>query len=349
MYKVAHLFSILKPYKTRSRFLPWIILGLDLLGYILIFFGILSAQIALFKLIGSVLLGVMIALLFIVGHDCCHGSFTKNHRANELFGVLAFLPSYHNFSLWHLGHNLLHHRFTNFRGRDYVYVPVSPEEYNEMTLLQRMQYRLYRTPLGHLFYYLVQIWFKKMIVPHNKIEEIDLINRNRAIVHSISVLVFLSIQIISILLFSEGDMLTNFMCTLLIPFLVWNWIMGFAIYQHHTHPAVKWYASFEDWDYWKAQIEGSVQIRFPRWVEFMLHNIMDHTAHHANPAIPLYNLKNAQNKLRSAYPNEVISVHWSIRTYLNNLKECYLYDYERQKWVSYRSAKQNRKTTTKTS
>ena len=72
---------------------------------------------------------LFIAILFIVGHDACHGSLTPHRWLNAFLGRLALLPSLHPFTSWELGHNRLHHCFTNLRGKDYVWTPLSLQEF----------------------------------------------------------------------------------------------------------------------------------------------------------------------------------------------------------------------------
>src|SRR5204863_9541889 len=69
------------------------------------------------------LAGLGIAMLFVVGHDACHGSFTPSRRLNGWIGRLAFLPSLTPFAGWEIGHNQTHHVYTNLKGRDYVWAP----------------------------------------------------------------------------------------------------------------------------------------------------------------------------------------------------------------------------------
>ena len=52
------------------------------------------------------------AVLFVVGHDACHGGFTPSVRLNQIIARVAFLPTWHPYVCWHLGHNRLHHSTT---------------------------------------------------------------------------------------------------------------------------------------------------------------------------------------------------------------------------------------------
>src|SRR5207249_7004150 len=50
----------------------------------------------------------------------------------------------------------------------------------------------------------------------------------------------------------------------IVPFLLWNWLMGFVVYQHHTHPRVPWYGDEQDWTFYAGQIQSVVHIELPR-------------------------------------------------------------------------------------
>jgi omega-6 fatty acid desaturase (delta-12 desaturase) len=78
---------------------------------------------------------IAIARLFVIGHDACHGSYTPKPWLNKLIGRIAFLPSLTPFSLWDVGHNVAHHGFTNLKGRDQVWVPMSAEEWQSASKL----------------------------------------------------------------------------------------------------------------------------------------------------------------------------------------------------------------------
>src|SRR5205814_10349109 len=93
---------------------------------------------------------------------------------------------------------------------------------------------------------------------------------------------------------------------IIVPFLLWNWLMGFVVFQHHTHPKVPWYGDESDWTFYAGQIQSVIHVELPRPVELILHNIMEHTAHHVDPRIPLYNLENAQKQLEQAYAGDLV-------------------------------------------
>jgi omega-6 fatty acid desaturase (delta-12 desaturase) len=123
---------------------------------------------------------------------------------------------------------------------------------------------------------------------------------------------------------------------IVLPFLVWNWGMGVAIFQHHNHPRAVWYATREEWDFFAGQIESTVHAQMPRWVDWISAFIMQHTAHHVNSRIPLYRLSASQRYLERAYPKEVIVEPWRFTAVGQTVARCKLYDYESHRWLNFK-------------
>ncbi|MFL6699023.1 MAG: fatty acid desaturase, partial [Vitreoscilla sp.] len=115
---------------STARALALVILDLAL------FAGLLAATIVLrhpmARLLCAVATGLVIGRLFILGHDACHQSLTRHRRLNRWVGRLVFLPSLTPYSLWEVGHNVVHHGYTNLRGFDFVWQPRSLEEFRAL-------------------------------------------------------------------------------------------------------------------------------------------------------------------------------------------------------------------------
>eukprot|EP01034_Spumella_vulgaris_P007336 gene7336-9348_t len=67
------------------------------------------------KLLCGLAAGFMIGRLFIIGHDACHQSYTPHRGLNRVLGRIAMLPSLTPYSLWEVGHNVVHHGYTNLK------------------------------------------------------------------------------------------------------------------------------------------------------------------------------------------------------------------------------------------
>ncbi len=151
------------------------------------------------------------------------------------------------------------------------------------------------------------------------------------------VLVFLISVVAAITAFSGSwqEAGVNLLCGVVLPFAIWNWLMAFVTIQHHTHPQAPWFKDPEEWSFFEAQVHGTIHLRLPRWIELVFHNILDHTAHHVDPKIPLYNLTRSQEHLEARYPEDILIMQGSVPALQRVLKVCKLYDYDRHCWLDF--------------
>src|SRR6266403_5089986 len=96
----------------------------------------------------AILAGGFMVRLFIISHDCGHGSFFKSRTANDLWGyipgVLTFVPYHH----WRWEH-ALHHATSgdlDRRGTGDIWT-LTVQEYLEASRWQKFAYRLARNPI----------------------------------------------------------------------------------------------------------------------------------------------------------------------------------------------------------
>jgi omega-6 fatty acid desaturase (delta-12 desaturase) len=277
--------------------------------------------------------GLLIAMLFVVGHDAAHNSLTRSGILNKVLGRLAFLPSLHAFSLWDLSHNRTHHRYNSIRGIDYVWEPMTREAFERCSVLRRTLYRFYRTPVGVAFYYLPCLWAPRLFVPLSAV-----IGRSRLVywLDSALVMMALVLQVVGVImvgaLFGKAAWISVLFGTV-IPFIVWNGIMSFVIFLHHTHPAVQWYRDAAAWREQAGAINGTVCVRFPFPFGAIALRIMEHGAHHHSSGVPLYNLSRMQRALESRLA--VVTWRFSWRGYARICRRCKLYDYDGGKWIPF--------------
>jgi len=284
--------------------------------------------------------GLSAGILFIVGHDACHGSLTPNTRLNGILGRLAFLPSLHPYAAWEYSHNALHHGFTNLRGKDPVYCPLTLEEFRALPRWRQRLERIYRSLPGVALLYLAEIWWKLEISPSREhrahIDKRGTYTFDRAIVLAYPLA---QSALIAPILYTRGVRLAEAVAVIVlavvVPFLTFTWLIGFATFQHHTHPKVLWYADAEEWSFYRSQVQGTVHVVFPRWIEVLLHNIMEHTAHHVDTKVPLYNLTGAQRQLEATFGEEVITEPFSVAGLRRTFASCCLYDFTTHCWLDF--------------
>src|SRR5689334_3535100 len=86
--------------------------------------------------------------IFILFHDCCHGSFFRSRFANTIFGYLCGIVTFTAFEDWRYSHNL-HHRSAGDLDRRGVGAvrTMTTQEYLAASSLKRLAYRIYRNPV----------------------------------------------------------------------------------------------------------------------------------------------------------------------------------------------------------
>ncbi|WP_010585544.1 fatty acid desaturase [Schlesneria paludicola] len=286
----------------------------------------------------SIVSGFAISTLFIVGHDACHGSLVPSRRLNRIIATLAFLPALHPFSTWKRNHNGMHHVWTNLKHEDPGYAPWSFDEFRRLPLIRRLMERVYRTrtTAGLGLFYFVEVWCKYQIFPgraHGPANQHEF-QRDRLLVT-----VFLIGQCAGMYLMASVTnrpspvLFTIF--AIVAPYAVFFSLMGFVTFQHHTHPEIPWFDQREEWTYFQGQVRGTTHIQFPRFCDVILLNILEHSAHHVDPLIPLYRLPESQNALEDAYPQTVKIIAWNPLVLWKTLSCCKLYDYEQHRWLDF--------------
>jgi omega-6 fatty acid desaturase (delta-12 desaturase) len=304
-----------------------------------IFAAILSATVLFSgwwaKLVCGVLAGLMIGRLFIIGHDACHQSYTPHRGLNRWLGRIAMAPSLTPYSLWQIGHNVVHHGYTNLKGVDFVWAPLTRAEFQALSPTRRTLERIYRSGLGSWLYYFVEMWWLRMFFPSE-----HYMGTRRAefawdgvIVAGMAALWIGGLIAMSAVTNQSAWALVGFGFAL--PFLVWNALIGFVVYLHHTHPRVKWFADKKDWAKAAPFVSTTVHLIFPLGIGGLFHHIMEHTAHHVDMSIPLYKLKGAQLLLEKTLPERITVQRFSWRWYFDTARRCKLYDFDRQCWTDF--------------
>lgn len=293
------------------------------------------AQPLALKLLFSLWSALFITRLFVLAHDACHGSFLTSQRLNRLVGRLGFLPSLTPFNLWQLGHNTLHHGFTNLKGRDYVWTPLSRAEFAALSGARQRLERLYRGIFGHGLYYLIEIWWIRMIWPARRrgAGQRRFDQQDRMLVLGYAALLLGSARWVALATSQSPALVLG--ATVLLPFALWNMVMGFLIFLHHTHPAVAWFDKRAEWKSHAPQLRQAIHVAFPSRVDAVVHHIMEHTAHHVDTQVPLYRLPKAQAALEARYPTEVPVQPFSWAYFRQCVRVCKLYDYEHHRWLDF--------------
>ncbi len=311
------------------------LLLLDLVLFSALMVGTVALEAWWAKLLCSLLAGFMIGRLFVIGHDACHQSYTPHRGLNRWLGRLAFLPSLTPFSLWEVGHNVVHHGYTNLKGVDFVWAPLTKEEFEALSPARRRLERIYRSGWGPALYYLIEMWWLRMFFPRK-----TYLGTQRkeffwdGVVALVTGVLWIAALVVAAVA-TEQSVWSTVGFGFVIPFLFWNAMIGFVVYIHHTHTAVQWHDDKAAWSKASPFVSTTVHMTFPYKMGAAMHHIMEHTAHHVDMSIPLYQLKDAQQMLEDTLPGRIIVQGFSWRWYFQTARDCKLYDFTRRCWTDF--------------
>lgn len=325
----------LAPYLSRSTPLAVALFLANIAVYLAAVVGAVALDAWPAQLACAVVAGSAISALFVIGHDAAHGAYTKGRPANAVIGRIAFLPALHNYSLWQVQHNRLHHRLVNIKGFN-SWSPLSKAEYDALPPWRRWVQRLYRGPLGFAPYYLIERWWRDKFFPRR---------RNDASRHAIfwadfALLIVYLVGFVALLALAgaarpQSSAMAAVAWGFGVPFLVWNMLMGATTYMQHTHRRAPWFAEPPEWRRLARQEELSVHVVTPSWYGAISHHIMDHPAHHVHPKIPLYRLAAAQRRLNELLGEGALVQRFTPAYLWDTLACCKLYDYREHRWLDF--------------
>lgn len=260
--------------------------------------------------------------IFIIFHDCVHGAFVDSPRWNRNIGYLCGIITFTAFSDWRRTHTGHHIRAGDLdrRGTGDIWI-LTVEEYRAASRLQRLAYRLYRSPavlfgLGPGFYFLLlNRWPSKGA---NKRDVMSVVYTNLAIV----------------LIVVVASLTVGFKSYLLVQLPVIQIAGGAGIwlfYVQHQFQGVYW-ARNGEWDPVRVAMEGASFYHLPKVLQWATGNIGFHHLHHVRPAIPNYNLQACHEAIPALLDVKPLSLRDSLHCARLNL-----YDEEHRAMVSFRA------------
>jgi omega-6 fatty acid desaturase (delta-12 desaturase) len=306
------------------------------------YLGLVTALIFVSNVFAALALDVaaslLVSSLFIVGHDAAHGALFKSKRMNTVVGHVSFLPSWHVYEGWVLGHNRVHHAYTVRQGADFVWHPVTPEEFRAMSSWGRLLHRVEWSWAGAGLYYLHRVWWTKMAVGKPPARFAKRIRRDRFVVLGFILAVTAGLGWLGAAeTGTVGGTVWLVVRVLVLPFLGFSYIIGSFVHVHHVHPSIRWWKRAE-WTKFKAQMQGTTILRAPRGANFFLHWIMVHVPHHVDMRIPMYNLEAAAAAIEAAFPGTVREGPLRFRDFVASSRQCKLYDFDEGRWMTYAEA-----------
>ncbi|MEL6775931.1 MAG: fatty acid desaturase [Cyanobacteria bacterium J06597_16] len=268
------------------------------LAYFFLDIGIVSGLYALAASLNSWLFfplfwvaqGTMFWALFVVGHDCGHGSFSRYKWLNNLIGHIThsfILVPYHG---WRISHRT-HHANTGNLDTDESWYPMDQATYEKMDAPAKvMRFVLF------LFAYPVYLFMRSpgRAKGSHFMPSSPLFRPNEKWDVIVSTICW-SLMVTGLVVFGfvAGPLaLFNYYIMPYVVFVVW---LDLVTYLHHTEADIPWYRN-DNWYFLKGAL--STIDRDYGIFNNIHHNIGTHVAHHIFLNMPHYHLKDATEAIK---------------------------------------------------
>ena len=229
----------------------------------------------------AVLAAGFLARIFIIFHDCGHGSFFKSKRANHVTGVIAGLLNLTPYRHWRWQHALHHGTAGDLdrRGAGDIWT-LTVEEYLRSTRWERFAYRLARNPV--VLFLIAPLY---VFAVHHRFAVASAPERERRSVRVTNWALLLVALVMSALIGVKAFLLIQLTVTAFAGAAgIW------LFYVQHQFEGAYW-ARGHDWNYMDAALKGSSFYKLPKILQWFTGNIGFHHIHHLSPRIPNYHLE----------------------------------------------------------
>lgn len=230
--------------------------------------------------------GALLVRVFIIQHDCGHGSFFAARWANDLVGSLCSVLTLTPYANWRRQHAHHHSTWNNldkrYSGADIYSACLTVGEYRLLTPLQRMMHRLPRHPIvAHLvlpplvFLLLYRVPFDTPASWRKETRAVYWLNG--ALAATVGLL-GLAVGFVPVMMVQ--------LPVILVTSIIGVWL--FAV--QHRFDTSRWTRQAE-WSFAGAALEGSSFLKLPRVLQWFTGNIGYHNVHHFAPRVPNYRLE----------------------------------------------------------
>ena len=223
--------------------------------------------------------------LFMIQHDCGHGSFFKSRLANDWVGRFISVFTLTPYDFWRQSHAMHHAGSGNLDRRGIGDIDLlTVREFLALGKHGQLRYRLYRHPLvmfglgpAYLFLFRHRLPFGAMragAMPwiSTMLTNLGTVTVSAIVIYAVGMGAFFAIQIPVVMIGASIG--------------VWLFFV--------QHQFERTYWEYEpNWSHPEAALHGSSFYDLPRFLMWMTGNIGIHHLHHLSSRIPFYNLPKA--------------------------------------------------------
>ena len=257
-----------------------------------------------------ILYGWVLVGLFALGHDCGHGSFSNRKWVNTLIGHLCMSPLGNSLVAWQITHDH-HHRHTQLQGQEVDWSSNlrtraevrSPSARH--TPLVRLGYRL---PFGMVIW-IVWNTLRRAFNLRSMLTSVEWRAWKKPLRRS-----NLSMYLSVVMIYGGLWLSAGFWGMLKyhgVPAAIAMMTGSFIITLQHANSRSLIYTA-DGWDPARSQMASTLDVRFPKWVEYLWCNINIHIPHHVAPEIPWYHLPESARILSAALPGRYLESRFGV-------------------------------------
>ena len=286
-----------------------------------------ALSISTFLAVGIALLNAGFLLrIFMIQHDCGHGSFLKDRRAGDwigrALGVLTLTP----YDVWRKNHATHHATSGNLDHRGVGDIPtLTVREYRARSVFGQLKYRVLRNPLflfgiAPIYIFAFQYRLPVGLMRAGSRYWLSALLTNLALAGLLVALYWLGG--IEVLMFV-------YLPTTLLAASIGMWLF----YVQHQFEETTWEHG-ADWDIQKAAFEGSSYYDLPPVLAWLTADIGAHHVHHLASRIPSYRLREVLDDHQALTQCQRITLRDSLKS-----ARLHLWDEAKQRLVSFSEAR----------
>lgn len=278
-----------------------------------------------FRWVGAVIAGLTNVRIFIFFHDAFHGAIWRKSKLGKMimriYGLIILCPD----RVWRDSHNYHHANTSKIVGASIGSYPVlTVRMYARATPMQRLGYRLIRSPLNMLMGYFTVFLLGMVIRPLIK-------NPKRNWTAVLSLVVHFGILGALVAVAGWYTAIVAFWFPLALSCAAGSYLF----YAQHNFPDID-IADRRDWEYTHAALHSSSMMVGGPFMRWFTGEIGFHHVHHLNSQIPFYRLEETMQALPELQSPGQTSFG------LKDMWDCLhldLWDPEAKRMVSYREAR----------
>jgi acyl-lipid omega-6 desaturase (Delta-12 desaturase) len=301
----AELRAAVSPFETPSLWLGLyqIVTSIGLyVGLLALMYWSLHISYALTLLL-AIPASALLVRVFIVQHDCGHGSFSAWKRGNDILGAICGVLTLAPYAHWRRQHANHHANWDNLdrreSGSDIYSACLTVVEYRALSPWQRFIYRLPRHPLIAHVVFPPLVFLALYRTPFDTPKSWT---RERRSVWTTNLAILSCILALGLTLGFRAVLMVQ------LPVVVMTTIVGVWLFSvQHRFEDARWLRKGE-WNFVDAALKGSSYLVLPRALHWVTGNIGFHHIHHLSQRVPNYRLAACHGSSTLLHPEKPLSL-----------------------------------------